>query len=131
MTAQPNPDIVLMLPIPPAANKLRKIDRAGQPAHKRWIEQCHTHVMMQHGGRLYGQKRRPWQIIGKFAIDILLDRGCRYDLDATVKATLDYCVRIDLVPNDSQKYLDDVHLHWGDVPEGMRVTLRAIGGEHG
>lgn len=124
-------EIVLYLPICPAANKLRKIDRAGQPAHEAWIKECHaTMAVARSIERKQGTPRHK-QITGLFAIDILLDRGCRYDLDAVVKSTIDYCVRIGLVPNDSQKYLDDVHLHWGDVPEGMRVTLRAIGGEHG
>jgi hypothetical protein len=111
-------EIVLDLPVPPAANKLRRVDWASIPKYQSWKRTCDALVLAKRW------KLADTQIRGKFAIDIMLDRGCRYDLDATLKATLDYLVRIELVQDDAQAYLEDIHVHWGHVPEGMRVTLR-------
>lgn len=107
MTAAATPrEIVLDLPAPPAANRLRRIDWANKSRHRAWQKQCDARLLaMRH--------RYPRPAVDRFAIDILLDRRAKFDLDATLKATLDYLVRIELVPDDSQKYLDDVHIHWG------------------
>ena len=59
-------------------------------------------------------------------VKIMMDRSSRIDTDGAVKATLDYLVRVELIPDDSQRYLDEIRIRWGHVPEGMRVTIRPM-----
>lgn len=119
-------DLVLDLPPPPPANLLRRIDWRNHAKRVAWERTCDGLLMAAGGVARFRNDRKLPSVTGRFAIDILMDRKAKFDLDATLKAVLDYCVRVELVPDDSQKYLDDVHLHWGSCPEGMRVTIRPL-----
>lgn len=115
------PDIVLSLPCPPAANKLRKIDWRNHRKHKAWRHEAGLNVLVaKSGGRKLGA------IVGRFELEITMDETLKCDLDATIKSVTDFCVSIGLVRDDGPKYMRKVTLLWGDAPEGIKVTLRGI-----
>lgn len=57
---------------------------------------------------------------------ITVDEAIRCDLDAMIKSLIDYCVRIELVTDDSPKYLRRLIVEWGTVPAGCRVEIRGM-----
>ena len=117
----PGTQIVLDLPLPPPVNKTRRINWANRSLHVEWQRQCDNSVMHARNGAM-----PKVSIKGRYSIHLLVDDSAKYDLDATVKSLIDYCVRIELVTNDSPKYLRKVTIEWGNAPEGVRLTLEAF-----
>jgi hypothetical protein len=81
---------VLHLPPPPSVNATRRDYGKGTAALHRWHEII----------------RRLLRISGRYQVTVTLDeRSCRLDLDNGIEALIDYACRIELVRDDSPKYL--------------------------
>ena len=48
------------------------------------------------------------------------------DLDNCVKHLIDYARKIELIIDDSPKYMRRIVVDWGHAPEGVRLTLREV-----
>ena len=73
-----------------------------------------------------GMRKLP-RISGRFQATVTLDETlCSLDMDNTIKALIDYARRIELVRDDSPRYLRRLVVEWGEVPTGCRVTLTPI-----
>lgn len=114
------------LPCPPSVNRVRRIDGKGARLLKAWHKRADVLLM---GAR--GRTRQPLpigRIKGPFEAHIVIsDKLTGIDLDNGIKAILDYAVRIELVPDDAQKYFRRLVVEWGPALEGCRLTLRSIG----
>lgn len=120
------PDIVLDLPAPPSTNRIWMRAKAGNravftsPEYKKWKRAADDLI-----GAM-AQMRGVKPIKGRFEAEIVLsEKHTRIDLDNSVKALMDYCVRCQIVVDDGPKYLRRLVLDWGNAPHGCRVTLRA------
>lgn len=117
--------LIVDLPPPPSVNRVRRIDWANRKRASRWIEAADKLVIFQRSGT--NNPLRNGKITGRFEATITLD-GQRNLLDAdnAIKSILDYAVRIELVTDDSPKFLRRLIVEWGYAPEGARLTLREI-----
>jgi Holliday junction resolvase RusA-like endonuclease len=73
-------------------------------------------------------QRRP--VLGKFELHITMsEQHCRLDLDNGLKCLIDYLRRIELITNDSPKYLRRLVVEWchpAVAPQGVRVTIMEL-----
>lgn len=116
--------IDLLLPVPPAANRLRRIDWRNRPAHVAWQRNCDLAAQSQ----IQVLTRTVFPVIsGPYAVTITVDKTCRLDTDSTIKSVLDYLVRVELVTDDSPKYLQEIHIYRGDVGAGkLRIVVQSM-----
>lgn len=115
------PDIVLDLPVPPSVNRTRKVDWRGHSKYVAWRREADKHFL------LVKRENKGREITGQFeAIVTISGEHTSIDLDNGVKALLDYARRLELVPDDSPKYLRKLTVEWGKAQEGCRLTLRPI-----
>jgi Holliday junction resolvase RusA-like endonuclease len=108
--------IILDLPAPLSVNRTRRIDWSAKPHIGRWIKAADTLVMAQ--GRL------PPRISGRFAVTVTMPEHGSLDLDNSPKQVIDYLRRLELVENDSPRFMRQVLLNFGEAPEGCRVTVQ-------
>jgi hypothetical protein len=67
------------------------------------------------------------RISGRYQVTVTLDEKSRSaDLDNGIKALLDYARRIELVRDDSPRYLRRLIVEWGEVRTGCRPTLTSL-----
>jgi hypothetical protein len=121
-TTAPNSSIaVLDLPPPPSVNETGRDYGPGTAALHRWHRVADAEVLAQ------GGMRRLPRIGGRYQVLVTLDeRNCRADLDNGIKALIDYARRIELVRDDSPKYLRRLVVEWGEAPTGCRLTLTPL-----
>jgi hypothetical protein len=108
--------IVLDLPAPLSVNRTRRIDWAAKPRIRAWVRRADALVMSQ--GRL------PKRISGQFEAKLIYPEHGAIDLDNGPKGILDYARRLELIADDSPKYMRRVTLEFGEVPEGCRLILQ-------
>jgi Holliday junction resolvase RusA-like endonuclease len=112
---------VLDLPPPPSVNETRRDYGKGTAALHRWHRVADAEVLAQ------GGMRRLPRISGRYQVTVTPDeRSCRADLDNGIKAVIDYARRIELVRDDSPRYLRSVVVEWGEVRTGCRLTLTPL-----
>lgn len=112
------------LPTPLSVNSMRRFDFSKSRKVNEWKRRADMMVMAGGGVRRLGK------ITGKFEIKILLDdRLCRLDADNAAKMVIDYCRRLNLIVDDSKKYMRRVVIEWGNAPTGCRISLREIGAD--
>jgi len=112
------PDIVIDVPVPPSLNKARRIDWAQYPSVKNW--QANADKLLMFTKQVRGKKK----IMGRYQLKIIVSEaatGC--DLGNLEKIATDYLVRIEMVMNDSPKYLRRLIIEFGEAPEGVRLVL--------
>lgn len=114
----PPPDTVLDLPAPLSVNRTRKIDWKSKRKIDAWTKRAHGLVTMAWAGG-----RRPKKIPGYFEAIITLSNES-VDLDNCPKLVIDLARRLELVSDDSAKYMRRVTLEFGEAPEGCRLILR-------
>jgi Holliday junction resolvase RusA-like endonuclease len=111
-------DIVLDLPVPPSVNRTRRVDWRSMARRADWEHAANTLALLN---------RKQRKITGKFEVLITLsERHTRMDLDNCVKELIDYARKIELITNDSPKYMRRIVVDWGHAPEGVRLTLREV-----
>jgi Holliday junction resolvase RusA-like endonuclease len=118
-------DIVLDLPPPPSVNKTRRVDWKGNQILKGWKEAADGYTTLakcRPDNPIRGRKiEGTWEAIITFD-----SRVHRLDLDNGIKALLDYAKRIELVTDDSLRYLRRITVQWGTPPTGCRLVLRGM-----
>jgi len=114
------PATILHLPPPPSVNETRRDHAAGNARLHRWHKLADAEVLAA------GGMRKLAKIAGPFAATITLDESLRLDLDNGIKALIDYARRVELVRDDSPKYLRRLTVEWGSAPHGCRLTLTPV-----
>jgi Holliday junction resolvase RusA-like endonuclease len=109
--------VVLDLLPPPSVNRTRRMDRRGQGILEKWQKNCHKLVMAQ------GRRKK---VEGAFALHVLLDNKVRLDGDNGLKAICDYLRHIEIIKDDSPRYMRRITVEWGYAPEGCRVTVTEL-----
>lgn len=113
---------VLDLPAPPSVNRTRKIDWSMAPKFKGWTKAADALVLAARY-RSRGPERLQ-KIAGQFELKIVLsEHHTKIDLDNGIKWTIDYLRRIELVTDDSPKYMRRLVVEWGLAPAGCRITI--------
>lgn len=105
--------IILLLPMPPSANRLWRNNRLS-PDYRAWKETAGWEAKAQ----LVGVP----PIKGAFSVKIEIDPG-RKDLDNMVKPLLDLCQSVGAIAND--KHLMELHAYRIER-EGVLVELTAL-----
>ena len=119
-------EVTLDLPAPPSVNRTRRVDWEGVRAKKKWAREADIMVM---AARCRTRDPMPRQIACQFEATITLsERHTHMDIDNGVKNLIDYLRRIELIIDDSPKYLRRLIVQFGDAPMGCRVTLRSLHG---
>jgi Holliday junction resolvase RusA-like endonuclease len=118
-------EFAIDLPFPPSVNRTRRIHGKGARQLKAWHKRADVLLIAARG-----RTRQPLpfrKIKGPFeAAVIMSEHHGKIDLDNGIKAILDYAVRIELIPDDGQKYMRRLVVEWGAAIEGCRLTLREI-----
>lgn len=109
---------MLDLPTPLSVNKTRRIDWASKGRIDAWVKSADALVM--------SKGRRPKPLPGRYEATIVLPEDSAGDLDNLPKMILDYARRIELVVNDSPRYMRRLILEFGDAPEGCRLILKSL-----
>src|SRR5262249_31667769 len=116
---------VLDLPAPPSVNRTRKIDWKMAPKFKGWTQAADNLVLAAKSRSVnpLGLRKVP----GRFELRIVLSEAhTGLDLDNGIKWTIDYLRRIDLIVDDSPKYLRRLVVEWGAAPQGARITITEL-----
>lgn len=113
--------IELSLPPPPSVNRTRKIDWSAYPALKAWKRTADGLTMIAWSGG-----RRPKPIPNQFEVTIIVSENVKIDLDNGPKRLIDYAKQLELIIDDSPRYMRRVIIEWGHAPEGCRLILRPL-----
>lgn len=106
-------DVVVDLPIPPSVNRTRRVDWAAKSRMDAWARQADMGVMV---------RRQLQKVLGPVELRIVVSDRYRGDLDNICKSAIDYLRRIEVIQNDSPKYLRKFTVEFGPC-EGCRVTV--------
>jgi Holliday junction resolvase RusA-like endonuclease len=116
---------ILDLPAPPSVNRTRRIDWKMMPKFKGWTKAADAMVLAARSRTAGNPQLR--KVNGQFELKIVLSAAhTRIDLDNGIKWTIDYLRRIELITDDSPKYLRRLVVEWGMAPEGCRVTITEL-----
>ena len=118
----PPPVIVLDLPAPISVNKLRRVDWLGNRRSKTWRIKAEPLVHWSHSKR----RGQPKCMTTPAEILIVLADRCNLDPDNGIKMILDYLVLIEVIQDDSKRFVRRVIVEYGDAPEGCRVHVRGL-----
>ena len=115
---------VIDLPYPPSVNRLHGLRKGGRgkyllPEVLAWRRDA---------GWLLKQQR-PGKIPGPYRFKLLARRpdNRRRDADNLIKETLDLCVSLGVVPDDSKAIIDGAEFSEA-IPDGCRVILTPVEG---
>jgi Holliday junction resolvase RusA-like endonuclease len=115
-------ETVLDLPVPPSVNRTRKVDWAGRADVKRWMMRADELVT------LFRSLKGNVRMDGQFEATIILSEShTKMDADNAIKSVIDYALRLELIKDDSPKFMRKITVCWGDAPHGCRLILRPIG----
>lgn len=112
---------VIDLPCPPSVNRTRRANNSG--VKPKWIKAADAMILAARC-----KSRDPIRKVpGRFAVAIIFsEKHTNMDLDNGVKNAIDYLRRVELITDDSRKYLRKITVEWGFAPEGCRLTLTEI-----
>jgi hypothetical protein len=113
--------ITIDLPAPYSVNSTRRVNWGYIAKHRKWQAEADAIVTIS------GQhKQNP--ILGQYEVKFIIDDGkCRSDPDNIIKALLDYVrVRLQLITDDSPKYIRKYSVEYGYAPEGVRMIIKAF-----
>jgi len=119
--ALPPDPIVLDIPVPPSINITRRSHGPGERALASWRVSADKTLLAS--GQYRAAKKHPK--FSRFELEITLSEDCKLDLDNPIKCAIDYLRRIELIHDDSQKYLRKLTVSWGIAPAGARIVLRS------
>jgi Holliday junction resolvase RusA-like endonuclease len=100
-------DVVLDLPIPPSINRTRRMDWRSMTRRNQWENDANALALLNLNRRKF---------TGKFEVRITVSESCRMDLDNCVKHLIDYARKIELIIDDSPKYMRRIVVDWGHAP---------------
>lgn len=109
--------VILDLPPPPSVNRTRKLDPRGLGQTARW-RKCANNMVMAQGRRK--------QIKGRFEIHVTLAEHIKTDADNILKCLIDYLRHIEIITDDSPKYMRRIVVEFGHAPEGCRVAVQEL-----
>lgn len=112
-------EFTLSLPKPLSVNRTRRMDWSAKPKIRAWVRSADNLVRSQ--GKL------PKRISGPYEAIITLPYDSTIDADNTIKGLVDYVRRLELVDNDSPKFMRRLVVEFGDVPTGSKITIRSTG----
>lgn len=113
---------VVDLPTPPSTNRTRKIDWRNRAKVTAWHKNADNMMMF-----VPKAARRP--VLGKYELLIQMSETVKLDADNGLKQIIDYLRRIELVVDDSPKYLRRLVVEWchpAVAPQGARVTITEL-----
>jgi Holliday junction resolvase RusA-like endonuclease len=109
--------ITIDMPRPIGTNSLRKIDWSSAPARRKWKKAADALFLWQ-------KRKLGKPITTPYEIRIVVQYGCKLDLDNCAKLLIDTLVGWKVVPDD--RYLRRLVIEHGEAPEGSRVTIEAV-----
>jgi Holliday junction resolvase RusA-like endonuclease len=121
--------ITLDLPCPPSVNRLRRLDKAGLWRLDRWRENADNMITAQWATAKFRGKLKPTLVGYPVSITVKLSENERLDLDNVSKALLDYLKRIEIISDDSKRFVRRLLLEWvapEEAPDGVRVTISSV-----
>jgi Holliday junction resolvase RusA-like endonuclease len=114
-------ETIIDLPVPPSVNRTRKVDWVGRAAVKRWMMEADGLV------HLFRVLKTQVRMDGQFEATIILSEAhTKMDADNAIKSVIDYARRLELIKDDSPKFMRKITVEWGDAPHGCRLILRAL-----
>lgn len=114
-------DIILDIPVPLSVNRTRRENRAAKRDIDNWLVKADAAIMSSGQYRAARRQRKPEQ---PCEIKIILDPGkCRLDPDNPVKNAIDYLRRLELLTNDTGKFVRRIVVEWGAAPAGCRLVI--------
>lgn len=114
-------ETVVDMPPPPSVNLTRRTHGPGARLLAQWRHQAGMRVLVD------GGTKRLTKMPDRFEATIILcERRCKCDLDNAVKAVIDYAKILELILDDSPRYMRRVTVEWGDAPQGARLILRSV-----
>jgi Holliday junction resolvase RusA-like endonuclease len=108
--------ITLRLPRPPSVNSSRKINWRNFKDFQEWTRKADTAVLAYK--QLFGVNK----IVGPFILKLTIEDSGRGDLDNFAKHAIDYARRLELIVDDSRKYMRMLVIRWGNV-QGCRLQI--------
>lgn len=117
-------EITLDIPVPVSVNSTRRVDYRGNRKYQAWKKQAGLHLIANGQYRIARKTH-----INQYELTITLDEEqCKFDLDNCAKAAIDFLVSLEIIKDDSPKYLRRLIIKWGCAPDGCRVRVRSIHG---
>ena len=120
---------VLDLSPPPSVNLLRKLNRKALTRYAYWHEVCDRMVTKQWADAKLRGSSRPNFGDEPVQITVQLSHRLRHDPDNTLKALLDYLTRIEVIRDDSKRFVRRIVIEWvepASAPEGVRLTVARV-----
>lgn len=118
---------VIDLITPPSVNKIRKLNKKALRDYEAWRVKCDRLVTKQWAeAKLLHGTSRPAFGNTPVVVTIEVSEKVRHDLDNVLKAVIDYCVRVELIGNDSKRFVRRIivdRVAPGLAPEGVRITI--------
>lgn len=114
-------DIILDIPVPLSVNRTRRENKAAKKEIENWLVKADAQIMSSGQYRTARRQRKPEQ---PCEIKIILDPAkCRLDPDNPVKNAIDYLRRLELLTNDTGKFVRRIVVEWGTAPAGCRLVI--------
>lgn len=111
----PGQPVKLRLPFPLSVNRTRRIDWRASAARDKWTRSADNLVLTQ---------KPLGSVPGQFQITIVLNEHLGgADLDNGIKLIIDYARRLELITDDSPKYMRRLIVEFGNPPEGCEITI--------
>lgn len=109
------------MPPPPSVNLTRRSHQPGVRIMAQWRHQAGMRVMLD------GGLKRLAKMPDQFEATIILnERMVHCDADNAIKAVIDYAKILELIRDDSPRFMRRVTVEWGFAPQGARLILRSI-----
>jgi len=112
------PDIELDLPAPLSVNRTRRVNYAALGEIAKWRTEAEALFL------LVKQKLAGRKIHGRYEAIVILNEKNRLDIDNGVKGLLDFARHVEVVGDDSPKYLRKLTVKFGIAPHGAKLILR-------
>ncbi|MDE2096828.1 MAG: hypothetical protein KGL39_06235 [Patescibacteria group bacterium] len=112
-------EFTLCLPLAPSVNRTRKINWANYRKVEKWKEEALKSLLVAWSGG-----KRPKPMLGKYEVHITLAETTRIDGDNAIKSVIDLVRALNLVVDDSPKYLRRIVVDFGEIECGCRVVVR-------
>ena len=119
--------IVYELPYPPSSNALYANRKTRRPGMKGRVKTDKYQLWRDAAGKeILAQGKK--HIAGTVAVSIEArppDKRAR-DIDNLAKACLDCLVWMNVIEDDKNKHVRELHMSWGDGAHGITVTVRQV-----